>query len=167
MEMQRIPQPKDGDERTILLDWLAFHRNALEAKCHGLSADQLAQRAVPPSSLCLLGLVRHLTEMERAYLVWALGPDVPIKWVWGDYAEDEPEWDFDTDATMMAVSMAAWGKEKQDADALIAQYNSLDQRGPGNGHSLRWNLLKLIGEYARHNGHADLLRERIDGHIGE
>ena len=78
----RVAQPLDSDERSLLLGWLAFHRNALEAKCHGLTAEQLADRALPPSTLCLLGLVRHLTEMERAYLVWALGPDVPLIWAW-------------------------------------------------------------------------------------
>src|SRR6185436_599895 len=70
----RVPEPADGDERSILLGWLAFHRNALEAKCADLDPEQLATRSAPPSALSLLGLVRHLTEMERAYGVWALGP---------------------------------------------------------------------------------------------
>ncbi len=163
----RVEQPKEGDERGILLGWLAFHRNALEAKCHGLNAEQLVERAVPPSTLSLLGLVRHLTEMERAYLVWALGPDKPLQWVWGDYTDDGPAWDFEADASMVSESMTAWAREKQAGDALIAKYESLGQRGTGNGYSLRWNLLKLIQEYARHNGHADLIRERLDGQVGE
>ncbi len=150
----RVDQPKDGNERSILLGWLAFHRNAMEAKCNGLSAEQLVERAIPPSTLCLLGLVRHLTEMERAYLVWALGPDVPLQWVWGDYTDDGPAWDFEADASMVAESMAAWAREMQAGDHLIAGYQFPDQHGPGNGHSLRWNLMKLIQEYARHNGHA-------------
>ena len=166
-EFTRVTQPPDGDESGILLGWLAFHRNALEAKCHGLTAEQLTDRALPPSTLCLLGLVRHLTEMERAYLVWALGPDVPLKWVWGDYTDDGPAWDFDADASMVAETMVAWEREKRAADALIGEYESLDLKGTGNGHSVRWNLQKLIGEYTRHNGHADLLRERIDGQTGE
>jgi hypothetical protein len=163
----RVPQPEDGDERDILLGWLAFHRNALAAKCHGLSAEQLVNRAVLPSRLSLLGLMRHLTEMERAYLVWALGPDEPLKWVWGVYTDDGPEWDFDVDASMVGETMSAWEREKRIADERIGQYASLDLKGTGNGHSVRWNLQKLIGEYARHNGHADLLRERIDGATGE
>jgi hypothetical protein len=166
-EFTRVTQPSDGDESSILLGWLAFHRNALEAKCHSLTAEQLTDRALPPSTLCLLGLVRHLTEMERVYLVWALGPDVPLKWVWGDYTDDGPAWDFDADASMVAETMVAWEREKRAADALIGEYESLDLKGVGNGHSVRWNLQKLIGEYARHNGHADLLRERIDGQTGE
>lgn len=166
-DFTRVPQPLDEDERSVLLGWLAFHRNALEAKCHGLTAEQLAHRAVPPSSLCLLGLVRHMAEMERAYAVWALGPNVPLKWVWGEYTEDGPELDFDAKPSMLAESMAAWKQERRAADALIGQYESLDASGTGNGYSVRWNLLKLIGEYARHNGHADLLRECIDGETGE
>lgn len=63
----RVPEPPDGDARSVLLGWLAFHRNALEAKCAGLDADQLVDRSAQPSPLSLLGLVRHLTEMERAY----------------------------------------------------------------------------------------------------
>ncbi|MEP6697854.1 MAG: DUF664 domain-containing protein, partial [Pseudonocardiales bacterium] len=74
MAFPRVREPGDGDERTVLLGWLAFHRNALEAKCAGLDAEQLATRSVSPSPPSLLGLVRHLTEMERAYGVWALGP---------------------------------------------------------------------------------------------
>jgi hypothetical protein len=163
----RVPEPSDGDERSVLLGWLAFHRNALEAKCAGLDAEQLATRSVPPSPLSLLGLVRHLTEMERAYAVWALGPKSELRWVWGEYADDGPEWDIDADASMLADSMTAWEQEKQTADELIRQHGELDSIGPGNGHSLRWNLQKLVGEYARHNGHADLIRERIDGQTGE
>ncbi len=166
-EFARVAEPRDGDERSILLGWLAFHRNALEAKCHGLTAKQLTDRALPPSSLCLLGLVRHLTEIERTYLVWALGPKIPWKSVWGEYRDGGPDWDFEADASMFAESMAAWEQEKRTADALIRQYESLDVHGMGNGYSIRWNLVKVIGEYARHNGHADLLRERIDGQTGE
>ena len=77
-EFSRVREPPDGDERTVLLGWLAFHRNALEAKCAGLDADQLAARSALPSPLSLLGLVRHLTEMERAYDVWALGPKTEL-----------------------------------------------------------------------------------------
>ena len=166
-EFTRIAQPADGDEHSVLLGWLAFHRNALEAKCYGLTAEQLVERAIPPSSLSLLGLVRHITEMERAYATWALGPDKPLTWVWGEYTDDGPEWDFDASASMMAESMAGWEQEKKAADNAISQYKSLDMKGTGNGYSMRWNLQKLIGEYARHNGHADLLRERIDGKTGE
>ena len=165
--LPRVPEPRDGDERSILLGWLAFHRNALEAKCEDLDADQLAGRSAPPSVLSLLGLVRHLTEMERAYGVWALGPTVELRWVWGEYTDDGPEWDIDADASMAEESMAAWRREKQATDERIRAHDGLDSIGAGNGRSVRWNVQKLVGEYARHNGHADILRERIDGRTGE
>ncbi len=166
-QRDRVPEPRDGDERSILLGWLAFHRNALEAKCAGLDADQLVARSAPPSPLSLLGLVRHITEMERVYGSWALGPDVPLEWVWGQYTDDGPEWDIDADASMVEESMSAWRNEKQAADQRIDEHDAMDSIGAGNGFSLRWNLQKLVGEYARHNGHADLIRERIDGQTGE
>ncbi len=165
--VERVPEPPDGDERSILIGWLAFHRNALEAKCAGLEAAQLVTRSAPPSPLSLLGLVRHLTEMERVYAVWALGPKADLQWAWGDYTDDGPEWDIDADESMLDESMAAWQRERRVADERIQQHAELESVGAGNGYSLRWNLQKLVGEYARHNGHADLVRERIDGQVGE
>jgi hypothetical protein len=165
--MERAPQPSDGDERSILLGWLDFHRDALAAKCAGLAPDQLVLRAVPPSALSLLGLVRHLTEMERAYGAWALGPGIELQYVWGEYVDDGPEWDFEVDTSMHQESMEAWERERRATDDLITQHPTLDSIGAGSGMSVRWNLQKLIGEYARHNGHADLIRERIDGQTGE
>jgi hypothetical protein len=165
--VDRVPEPPDGDAREVLLGWLAFHRNALEAKCAGLDAAQLVLRSVQPSVLSLLGLVRHLTEMERVYAVWALGPKAGLTTVWGQYVDGGPEWDFDADVSMVDDSMTAWRRECNAADQRFDEYASLDQPGPGNGRSFGWNLTKLVGEYARHNGHADLLRERIDGVTGE
>jgi hypothetical protein len=165
--IERVPEPADGDERSILLGWLAFHRNALEAKCSGLDDEQLAARSAPPSVLSLLGLVRHITEMERVYATWALGPRVPLRWVWGDYTDGGPEWDIDADASMSSESMDAWQVERRTADLRFAEHPSMDSVGDGNHRSLRWNLTKLIGEYARHNGHADIIRQRIDGQTGE
>jgi hypothetical protein len=166
-DVSRIPEPSDGDERSILLGWLAFHRNALEAKCGGLDAAQLVTRSAPPSALSLLGLVRHLAEMERAYGAWALGPKRELEWVWGEYTDGGPEWDFDVDESMVPESMAAWEREKAATDERMVHHVALDSVGAGNGHTVRWNLQKLVGEYGRHNGHADLLRERIDGQTGE
>jgi hypothetical protein len=164
----RVPEPPDGDERAVLLGWLAFHRDALRAKCAGLDAAQLVTRSAPPSPLSLLGLVRHLTEMERVYAAWALGPKADLRFVWGEeYTDGGPEWDIDVDASMATGSMAAWEREKRAADERIAEHAALDSVGAGNGYSVRWNLQKLVGEYARHNGHADLIRERIDGQTGE
>jgi hypothetical protein len=162
----RAPQPADGDERSILLGWLAFHRDALATKCAGLTDDQLVERSAGPSTLSLLGLVRHLAEMERVYGTWALGPKAALEWVWGTY-EDGVEHDIDCDATMVTGSMDAWRSQMRSTDAALARHPTLDEVCEGNGCSVRWNLAKLIGEYARHNGHADLIRERIDGQTGE
>lgn len=164
---ERVPEPPDGDERSVLLGWLAFHRDALGAKCADLDDEQLVNRSVGPSALSLLGLVRHLTEMERVYAVWALGPKVQLQWVWGEYTDDGPEWDIDVNASMVAESMSGWDREKHAADRRIDEIADLASIGTGNGRSLRWNLQKLVSEYARHNGHADLIRERIDGTTGE
>jgi hypothetical protein len=162
----RVPEPGDAGERELLLGWLAFHRNALEAKCAGLTDEQLVDRSAAPSSLSLLGLLRHLAEMERVYGVWANCCPSELVWVWGPYDEDGPEHDFDCDASQVAVSLRAWRDEKASTDGAIRHLDLDDARG-ANGRSLRWNLQKLIGEYARHNGHADLIRERIDGQTGE
>jgi hypothetical protein len=162
-----VDEPGDGDERIVLQGWLEFHRSALAAKCAGLDATQLVAASSPPSNLTLLGLMRHLTEMERVYLSYALGPKGELSFVYGDYEEGGPEWDFDVDVSMVDDSFTRWELERQAADALLQQHPSLDAIGTGNGRSVRWNLQKLVGEYARHNGHADLLRERIDGSTGE
>lgn len=163
---ERTPQPADGDERAITLGWLAFHRDALAAKCAGLTDEQLATRSAEPSALSLLGLVRHLAEMEGAYGAWALGPKADLEWIWGTY-EDGAEDDIDCDASMVAESVRVWREQVRRTDAAIGTHPSLDEVGAGNGFSVRWNLVKLIGEYARHNGHADILRERLDGQRGE
>lgn len=162
----RVGQPPDGDERGIVLGWLAFHRDALAATCAGLTDDQLVARSAPPSALSLLGIVRHLAEMERAYGGWSLGPRRTLEWVWGAY-EDGAEEDIDCDASMVRDSFDAWQAEMRGTDDAFARCSTLDVVGHGNGRSARWNLHKLIGEYARHNGHADIIRERIDGQTGE
>ena len=91
----------------------------------------------------------------------------PLRFVYGDYDDGGPEWDFDVDASMVAESFHNWEQERADTDRLLAGYRSPDEVASGNGRTVRWNLQKLVGEYARHNGHADLLRERIDGATGE
>jgi hypothetical protein len=165
-ESQRSEQPGDGDERSIVLGWLAFHRDALQAKCDGLSPAQLVLRAAPPSHLSLLGLVRHLAEMERAYGWWPLADGVDFSWVWGSY-DDGAEDDIDCTEDDVAVSFATWHDERGRTDAALTGSTDLDAAAPANGRSVRWNLAKLVGEYARHNGHADILRERLDGRTGE
>ena len=165
--MVRVPEPADGDERAILGGWLAFHRDAMAAKAAGLDADQLVERSCPPSPLSVLGLIRHITEMERVYGTYALGAPGELHFVYGEYTDDGPEWDIDADASMVADSLANWADERQAVDTALGGYASLDDIATGNRRTVRWNLQKLVGEYARHNGHADLLRERIDGATGE
>ena len=108
-DITRIDEPADGDERSVLLGWLSFHRDGLRMKCAGITPDQLVASSALPSKLTLLGLMRHLTEMERVYATWALGPKAPLHFVWGDYTDDGPEWDFDVDATMVDGSFAKFG----------------------------------------------------------
>jgi hypothetical protein len=166
--MERAPAPEDAAERDLLLSWLEFHRDALAAKCAGLGGDELIVESASPSDLSLLGLVRHMTEMEHVYLSYALGGegDGPLRLI---YCTDEaPDGDIEgLTATMVGPSLTRWHQVRRRVDDLLAGFSSLDTKSPGNSRSVRWNLLKVIQEYARHNGHADLLRERIDGATGE
>lgn len=167
----RTEPPGAGDERATLVGFLRWQRETLEWKCAGLDAEQLARRAVAPSSMSLLGLVRHLTDVERHWFRRFLaGEDAPFHF-WGQ--GDEPDTDFDgavADPDVVADSWQRWREEVAFADAFVADAPDLgitgteSHRGP---LSLRWVLTHMIEEYARHNGHADLLRERIDGAVGE
>ena len=163
----RAQEPADGSEGDIVVGWLRFHRDALANKATGLTPEQLTTAAAPPSTMTILGLVRHMTEMERVYGAWAIGGTGDLTFVYGDYVDDGPEWDFDVDPSMVEESMANWRHERDATDRALAKTGSLDSIGTGNGRSVRWNLHKLVGEYARHNGHADIVRERIDGSTGE
>ena len=162
----RLPQPEDGDERSLALGWLGYYRDAVRTKCAGLSPEDLAARSVPPSVLSLLGLVRHLAEMENAYGAWPLSTDTPFAWVWGEYANGHED-DVDCGPQDAEVSFRVWSERCAATDAALAVVPELAALAPANGRSVRWNLTKLVGEYARHCGHADLLRERIDGATGE
>ena len=166
--MPRAAEPDNLDERGLLLGWLAFHRDALAAKCDGLTDEQLASAAAPPSDLSLLGLVRHLTEMEHVYVVYALGG--------GEFAlvyctDDEPDADIvGLSPTMARSSLDRWHQERNaadESDLCGSARRTADASAAGNRYSVRWNLVKVIQEYARHNGHADIIRERIDGATGE
>jgi hypothetical protein len=163
--MERTPEPESVPERELLLGWLSFHRNALAAKCEGMSDKQLIEQSAPPSTLSLLGLVRHLTEMERHYIGHALSGDGR------DFAyctDEDEEADIENlDLSMVEASQRNWQDQMRESDALIARYDDLGADGATGWFSVRWSLLKVIQEYARHNGHADIVRERIDGLRGE
>ncbi len=158
-----------ADERPMLESWLDYHRATLAVKCEGLSADQMRQRSVPPSSLSLVGLLRHMTEVERAWFRRVLaGEEAPPMY----YSDEEPDGDFDLVAEADPDEMlATWRSECDHSRSLVADVRSLDDVGrtlrQGEQVSLRWILVHMIEEYARHNGHADLLRERIDGSVGD
>jgi Protein of unknown function (DUF664) len=156
-----------GDERAMLDGLLDLHRFTLLHKCAGLTAEQLAARSAEPSRLSLLGLIRHLTDVERGWFRRGFARQVAAPL----YATGEnPDGDFDdADAARAQLDLAAYHREVELVREAVAGYG-LDETLPGrNGRadiSLRWIYLHLIGEYARHNGHADLLRERIDGAAG-
>ncbi len=165
-----------GDERTTLAESLRCLRLTLELKCEGLDAEAMARRSVEPSTLSLLGLVRHLAEIERAtFRVLMAGQDAPRLFT----SPADRDGDFDgavPDPRVVAEAWDAWRTEVDFATQFVAAAPSLgitaddpaNQHGSGGGAmSLREILTDMIGEYARHLGHADLLRERIDGRLGQ
>jgi len=150
------PARGTGDERELLDGWLEYYRAAALDKCAGLSAEQLASPSCPPSPLSLIGLVRHLTEMERAYAHRIADPATPLLYC----TEGSPDGDFeDIETADVDADLETFSEHCVRSREIMADL-------PLDG-SLRWNYLYLIKEYARHLGHADLLRERIDGAIGE
>jgi uncharacterized damage-inducible protein DinB len=168
-ESRRTDPPFAGDERTLLESFLDYHRATLLLKCEGLTDDQLRTRSVRPSSLSLLGLVRHMAEVERNWFRRILmGEDVPgLFWT-----DEEPDGEFDlVDDADVAADLATYREELGVCRAIANRHADLDAIGANlrRGHevSLRWMFVHMIEEYARHNGHADLLRERIDGVTGE
>jgi hypothetical protein len=169
MTDERPVPPPEGAERQMLAAWLDRQRATLDLKCAGLTDDQLRVQAVPPSGLSLLGLVRHMAEVERNWFRPLLaGEQMAGIWAVGEALDPEPA--FDEVATAdVAAAFAAWRAECERARELAAAADSLEVTGLRGGarFSLRCVMVHLIEEYARHNGHADLLRERIDGSTGE
>ncbi|MFJ8658515.1 DinB family protein [Streptomyces sp. NPDC093795] len=166
---RRFSGPATGDERAMLAGFLEDQRATLLLKCAGLEAE-LARRAVEPSTLSLLGLVRHLTDVERRWFRQVLAGRDDAGPLWSS-AED-PDGDFDgavPDPEAVAAAWEAWRAAVDFADRFTSEAPHLDVSGHDAWRgtvSLRWVLIHMIEEYARHNGHADLLRERIDGARG-
>ncbi|MEU8759032.1 DinB family protein [Streptomyces sp. NPDC048659] len=167
---RRIQPPLTADERTTLTAMLDFQRDTLALKCEGLSTEQLKDRAVAPSGLSLLGLVRHAAEVERGWFRNVVnGETSRSPWTpagstdWADFDVD------DAGDTQVAEAFAVWREECRLARAIVEAAPTLDVTGRlgDEEYSLRYVLAHMIEEYARHNGHADLLRERIDGTTGE
>jgi uncharacterized damage-inducible protein DinB len=151
-------------ERATLVGFLRDQRLTLELKCAGLDADAMARRSVPPSTLSLLGLVRHMAEVERTWFRRRLaGQDAPK--LYGGRRDA----DFDgavPDPEVVAAAWASWRDEVAFAERFVEEAPDLEVTGK-DGAVLRMVLVHMIEEYARHNGHADLLRERIDGRVGQ
>lgn len=159
------PEPPNNpaDERSALDDRLDFQRATLLLKCGGLTPEQLALRSVPPSALSLLGLVRHLSGVEAWFHAFDGLPDHEYFW---DYAPGAANGTEIADVTRAGDDLAAYQASVARSRAAVAGLG-LDEVSPGEDYTLRWIYLHMIEEYARHNGHADLLRERIDGATGE
>jgi uncharacterized damage-inducible protein DinB len=169
-EDPRFDVPPPTGERETLLQYLRHFRITFAMKCEGLDAEQLARRSVPPSTLSLLGLLRHLAKVEHHWF---------RRWIEGDLhlprlyrTEDQPDLDFDgaaADDAVVAEAWATWRAEVAHAEEVIAGVESMDQLvGPEDERGeVRDILVHLVEEYARHCGHADLLRECIDGRTGQ
>ena len=163
--------PRLGDERATLVEYLRCQRLTLQLKCEGLDAEQLARRAVEPSTMSLLGLVRHMSDVERGWFRRRFaGQDVA-----GRYrTAEEPDGDFDgavADPAVVEDAFAAWRAEIEEADRWLDELTDLDAtvvtpRGDEET-TVRDILIHMVEEYARHCGHADLLRECIDGRTGQ
>jgi uncharacterized damage-inducible protein DinB len=166
----RTEPPFEADERTMLTSFLRWYRETLDLKCSGLDPAALALRSVEPSTMSLLGLVRHMAEVERNWFRRVLaGQDAPPIY----YSDTEPDGDWDGAVADSEVVSDAWGRWREEielADRFVADAPDLDVTGTmrdGTAVSLRWVLVHMVEEYARHIGHADLLRERIDGEVGQ
>ena len=165
--VERSDYPVGEGERACLEIFLDFHRDTLLMKCAGLTGEQLALKSVPTSNLCLLGLLRHLAEVEMWWFrtQFDQNKDLPDL-----YCDDEfPDGDFDfIDPAKAQQDHATFVREVALAKQTAAG-RGLDEEFPGRKRALtlRWVYFHMIEEYARHNGHADLLREAIDGVTGE
>ncbi|MHB1988149.1 MAG: DinB family protein [Acidimicrobiales bacterium] len=176
-EHGRPEPPHDGDEAATLLGFLDFQRATLEWKCRGLSDEQL-RVALSPTSMTLGGMLKHLAYVEDYWFTdVAAGEPAPAPWADVDW-EVEPDWEWRSAGGDPGDELRAlWADRVSRSRAVVA--TRLDQGGTralgeahaawgGQGHvSLRWILVHMVEEYARHNGHADLIRESIDGQTGE
>jgi len=164
---ERVGPPLTGDERETLRAFLDYHRATLVMKCDGLDDAALRRQSMPPSTLSLLGLVRHMAEVERTWFRRVINAeDIPLRWS----AEGDFQAAYDASASTRAEAFGAWQEEVEHARRIERAAGSLDVTGYqarwGEKVSLRLVMLHMIHEYARHNGHADFLREGIDGEVG-
>ena len=163
----RIGPPSFGSERDMLRTFLDYHRATLAMKCEGLTDQELRQQSMPPSTLSLLGLVRHMAEVERAFFRRVFTDnDAPM--VWSDKIDFQAA--YDASASTRAEAFTAWEAEVDSSRRIEREAESLDLAGYqprwGEEVSLRLAMVHVLLEYGRHNGHADLLREGVDGTTG-
>jgi uncharacterized damage-inducible protein DinB len=166
MAMTYQDVPRTSGERETLLAFLRWQRATLEQKCAGLDASQVRTRAAEPSTLSLLGLVRHMADVERAWFRRTLAQE-QVGSLYESPDDDDADFnDIGTQDPVQALEM--WREECRLADAVIEQHQLDDvvRQRTGREVSMRWILVHMVEEYSRHNGHADLLRERIDGATG-
>jgi uncharacterized damage-inducible protein DinB len=162
-DVARVDEPFTGPERGILEGFLDWYRGTLLWKCAGLTGEQLAVASVPPSNLSLLGIVRHMADMERAWFrIRFRGEPLPRLYDYEDAAFEH------ADPARAQADFAAFAEECDLARQAVAGASLEEEFTGGRGRtlSLRWVYAHMIEEYARHNGHADLLRQRIDGATG-
>ena len=166
-EVTRVTEPFTGDERPMLEGWLDWHRQTLLGKAAGLTAEQLKIASAEPSNLTLLGLIRHMAEVERSWFrTRAAGQDVGMIYCTDDNEDGDFDDVADADAEAdYATFLAEVELAREAAKGLPLDHEFSTPRR--SVISLRWVYLHMIEEYARHNGHADLLRERIDGATGD
>ena len=156
-----------GDERTTLVEYLRAYRLTLQMKCDGLDSDEMARRSVEPSTLSLLGLIRHMADVERYWFRIRMSGQQVSRIYRNDEDRDA---DFNgavADPTVVEEAWQNWRAECAFADEYVAAQPDLAVTDPDGTVSLREVLVHMIEEYARHCGHADLIRERVDGRTGQ
>lgn len=165
----RVGPPHTGNERDTLRAFLDYHRATLAMKCAGLGDDELRRQSMPPSTLSLLALVRHLAEVERAWFRRVF-EDNAAPMLWSPPGEIDFQSAYDASASSRSEAFAVWEAEVETSRRIERAAGSLDLTGHqprwGEDVSLRMVMVHVLLEYGRHNGHADLLREGVDGTVG-
>lgn len=169
MTIERTEPSTTADERAMLEGWLDYHRATLIEKCSGLTDAQLRTASLAPSELTLMGLVRHLSENEQ-YWFQVVGAGAPERTLY--CSEEDEDGDFRvTDQDTWAEALKTWqgcveGARRAVSSLALDDLSVVASPSTGRHYNLRWILTHMIEEYARHNGHADLVREHIDGATG-
>lgn len=157
--------PLLADERTTLTQFLGYYRTVFARKAAGLTDEAARTPACPPSDLTVMGLVRHMADVERGWFRRGVIDDAvpPIY-----YSDDDPEGDIRVGPTdTLAAALSTWRDEVAAAEHNLSQVTLDDVDQTGGTHSVRWIVVHMIEEYARHCGHLDLLREALDGTVGD